>query len=257
MRSAPAGPAVWMMPNVLALDAPLVAVVWQWFLARQFSIPLPFVCCVVLALAAWSVYLLDRCLDAARGTIGTARHAFAARHVRVLLPLGMVCGVGAFACSPWAPSAFLLPGYLLALAVVGYLVMVHRCRAVASRVSRGKEVLVAICFGAGTCLILVDAQSPVAAAASALLFITACWCNCRLIDCWEGGGALRWGELALGLLLGAVGSLWAPAVVVLGSWSMAVLFAAVHYGVSRRNRELARCLVDFAMVVPVLWWAAS
>ena len=133
----------------------------------------------------------------------------------------------------------------------------HRFRAIATQSSRGKEVLVAICFGAGTCLVLVESQCTPAAAASALLFITACWCNCRLIDRWEGGGALRWRELALGLLLGTVCSLWAPAVVVLGSWSMAALFAVVHFGVARRNRELARCLVDFAMVVPVLWWAVS
>ena len=99
-----------MLPNVLALDAPLVAVVWQWFLARQFSIPLPFVCCAVLALATWSVYLVDRCLDAARGAVGTARHAFAARHARLLLPLGMVSGVAAVACTPGVASGALGSG---------------------------------------------------------------------------------------------------------------------------------------------------
>jgi hypothetical protein len=54
----------WMYPNVLSLDAPVVAVVWLYVLARAWDVNyveplLP----VVLALVVWIVYAADRLLD--------------------------------------------------------------------------------------------------------------------------------------------------------------------------------------------------
>ena len=50
----------WLWPNVLALDAPTVAVVWQRFLGWAFDSPVPAVASVVLGLTVWSIYLADR-----------------------------------------------------------------------------------------------------------------------------------------------------------------------------------------------------
>ncbi len=256
MRSAHVGLAVWMLPNVLALDAPLVAVTWQWFLARQFGVEVTWASTAVLVLAAWSIYLIDRRVDAAQGTFGTARHAFAARHPRWLLALGILAGVGAMAIAPWAPRSLQLPGYALGVAVVCYLLLVHRARTAFARAKGFKEVLVAACFGAGTCLVLLGAQPLDAVLGAVILFVTSCWANCRLIDCWEGGPKLRRAEVALWLLLGTVGSLLTLLPVAIVSWFVLAMFALLDLAVAPKHRELARCLIDFAMVVPVLaWWS--
>jgi hypothetical protein len=79
---------------VLSLEAPLVAVVWQWLLARAHHVHLFPSMYAGLALAVWGIYLVDRTLDARRARAEVAlgvRHEFYRRHPRVivffLLPL--------------------------------------------------------------------------------------------------------------------------------------------------------------------------
>lgn len=263
MKSVHHGLAAWMLPNVVALDAPLVALTWQWFLAQQFCVPVSWQSATVLASATWAVYLFDRRADAGgsgdAAAAYTARHTFAARHQRWFGWLAAAAAVVAFGLAPWTPAPLLWPGLALGAAVLGYLHAVHRRRAASLRTAGAKETLVAVCFAAGTSLLLLGVQHEraVAAAASAVLFGNACWCNCRLIDVWEGGPRLRWWELGISLAIGSVCSAWAPAAVVGVAWTMVALFVAVHFGVSQRNRELARCLVDVAMIVPVVVWAVA
>lgn len=61
-----------MWPNLLSLDAPAVALVWQDFLARTFGIPLRMPARLVLGLTVWAIYLGDRLLDV-RGPATGAR----------------------------------------------------------------------------------------------------------------------------------------------------------------------------------------
>src|SRR5947208_1712495 len=63
----------WLWPNLLALDAPAVAVTWQLFLAAKAPVAVPLAASVVLALVVWGVYLTDRAVDAATGTTGSDR----------------------------------------------------------------------------------------------------------------------------------------------------------------------------------------
>ena len=63
-KSEEHSPPLWLWPNLLSLDAPLVAVLWQSFLAYRFSLPLRLSGCLALGLTVWSIYLLDRLLDA-------------------------------------------------------------------------------------------------------------------------------------------------------------------------------------------------
>ena len=51
---------LWLWPNLLSLDAPLVAVLWQGFLAYRFSLPLRPAGRLVLGLTVWAIYFLDR-----------------------------------------------------------------------------------------------------------------------------------------------------------------------------------------------------
>ena len=57
-------PPFWILPNLLSLDAPLVAVAWVWMLARALRVEyIPTAAWWVLAAAIWCVYVLDRVLD--------------------------------------------------------------------------------------------------------------------------------------------------------------------------------------------------
>jgi hypothetical protein len=47
----------------VSLDAPLVALVWQDFLARCYPHPLLFPARMVLVLTVWAIYIADRSLN--------------------------------------------------------------------------------------------------------------------------------------------------------------------------------------------------
>ena len=73
----------WLWPNVLSLDAPLVAVLWQEALSRAHHVKLLPGCNLALGLAVWLIYIVDRVLDgcgAPRGEVLSPRHAFYRRH---------------------------------------------------------------------------------------------------------------------------------------------------------------------------------
>jgi len=57
-------PPFWSWLNILSLDAPLIAVLWQALLARTFHIPLRPSGRLALGLTVWAIYLADRVLDA-------------------------------------------------------------------------------------------------------------------------------------------------------------------------------------------------
>ena len=77
---------LWLLPNLLSLDAPLVAVAWLYMLAKTWGVNYhPEHEYVVLGLVVWVLYVTDRLLDAA--VLGDSprcqeRHRFHRRHWR-------------------------------------------------------------------------------------------------------------------------------------------------------------------------------
>ena len=54
----------WLFPNLLSIDAPLVAVAWMWMLAQALRVEyIPLTSWWVLPLSIWCVYVLDRLID--------------------------------------------------------------------------------------------------------------------------------------------------------------------------------------------------
>ena len=77
----------WLWPNLLSLDAPVVALVWQAAFARILAVELGWTQRGLLAVCVWLAYCGDRLLDARRlpaGPVDSARHAFARDHARPL-----------------------------------------------------------------------------------------------------------------------------------------------------------------------------
>ena len=72
----------WLYPNLLSMDAPLVAVAWLFIFEKTWRLGyLPWQAYVSLGLVVWVIYVMDRLLDAMMRTDGVpdrvqARHAF-------------------------------------------------------------------------------------------------------------------------------------------------------------------------------------
>lgn len=87
MSSSQTNPRVpwWLWLNVLSLDAPLVAVLWQWALAQAYGVKMDPITYSTLGLSVWLIYVVDRVLDT-RSVDGdqvlSARHLYYRQHYR-------------------------------------------------------------------------------------------------------------------------------------------------------------------------------
>lgn len=89
----------WLLPNLMSLDAPIVAVVWAWIFAETWRVQwVNHNVYYLLPGIVWVIYVLDRYLDnqASKGerTKVSSRHKFHADHWRYLK--FMVFAVGGF-----------------------------------------------------------------------------------------------------------------------------------------------------------------
>lgn len=247
----PTGFPWWLWPNVLALDAPAVAVAWQRFLAGAFGVAVPPAASAVLALVVWGIYLADRRLDALRGESRRPRHAFAARRPGLVAGLAAVAFLTAVPFSISLPSAYLVAGTTVAACVLGYLALVH----VANAARPGaKESLVGILFAAGVGVpLLASHPDPLAWLPAVAGFGLLCWLNCRLIDLWESettGPGEREPVLGVGVVLcAAVGR---PDVGLALALSVALLLL-LHVFRRRVGADAARALADLALLTPLPW----
>src|ERR1700704_1719121 len=76
----------WLWPNLLSLDAPVVAVLWQILFARCFQVPVDALAALLLLLTVWLIYAADRILDARRDECHSPRHEFYRRGAGGQLP---------------------------------------------------------------------------------------------------------------------------------------------------------------------------
>src|SRR3984885_4154149 len=115
MPSNPEEPSVpfWLWPNLLSLDAPLVAILWQGYLAYRFGLPLRPAGRLVLGLTVWAIYLFDRLLDARQPPAlhEAARHRYYRRHSKVMTALlAVVFSADALIAIFWLRPALLRDG---------------------------------------------------------------------------------------------------------------------------------------------------
>ena len=81
-------PLTWL--NLACLDAPLVAVAWQWLFARSFQIAVSASARNALFLTAWLIYLIDRLVDSLSLSLDSAkslREQFCLHHTKLWLGL--------------------------------------------------------------------------------------------------------------------------------------------------------------------------
>jgi hypothetical protein len=90
---------LWLWPNLLSLDAPIVAIVWLYMFQRIWLQYLSWGYPVALGLAVWGIYILDRIIDVKMLSPGDPRlgprHAFHQRHCKLMASVAVAALLGA------------------------------------------------------------------------------------------------------------------------------------------------------------------
>lgn len=180
-------PLVWL--NVLCLDAPLVALSWQWLFARRMGVSLPVAEQAALFLTAWLIYLIDRLADSLVLDVGVTkslRQAFCFRHQKLLFAMTVMIALfdSALVFSRLDREIFVLGLFLGAIALF-YLVI----NFVFPRLWQAiplKEIAIGFLFAAGTLLALGPRLFTIPSTMNAaILFACLCSLNCISIAVWE------------------------------------------------------------------------
>ena len=254
--------------HLLSLDAPTVAALWTWFVARCAGLALPWKVTAAMFVAVWLLYAADRLLDGrgeARESELEARHRFHRAH-RGRFAVAM--GLGTVALAPLVAEMAKLPGSAfrsflgLGALLAAWFGVIHLARPLGSL--RGtKELAPGLFFGAAVFLpTLMRAPElrpwlEVAATAFGLV----CWVNCRLIDRWEHAGVSRGTPVLVAVV--AVGSAAlasvrpGPMTPVLLAVSLAAAgLLALDRLRGRMERTTLRAAADLALLTPlvVLAW---
>jgi hypothetical protein len=246
----------WLWPNVLALDAPAVAVTWQLFLASVAGVAVPVAASVVLVLVVWAAYLVDRGLDARGGANRSDRHRAAGRNSTAWLATAAVAGLTALGLALVAlPRAQLVVGCAVAGLTAAYFAVVHLVRAKWVLERGAKEVAVGVVFALGVAIPLLAGSEPVSTwLPGVTAFAALCWFNCALISRWEDGptgGSPLWLAASAGgcAVLAALGS---PVPVALAVLASTAALAALAVAQTRVSVRAARVLADVVLLSPLL-----
>jgi hypothetical protein len=250
----------WLWPNLLSLDAPLVALLWQTLAAKDASLALSLSSRLALPLTVWAIYLADRLFDSLRPLEITlpARHHFYRTHRTAALIL-LTCVSTLLALSLRnLPPAVLHNGLAVGALVAAYLLIVHALP-LSLRRYLPKELAVALIFSAGTTLsVWTRMAHPASILFPALLFALLCWLNCSAIEAWESNQSnpLTTHLTSVSLITSATALLLAP-------WNachfllIAIAFCGLAYCWLNRVRpyldsDALRVLADLPLLTPLL-----
>jgi hypothetical protein len=244
----------WLWPNLLSLDAPIVALLWQVLFVRCFHGSLGMLPAALLALAVWLIYVADRTLDALRGCVEQPRHEFYRRHWRVILPIWSIAlGGGAWLAWSRLPGPLFIEGAAVASGTGIYLTAVH-LRLL--RRANSKEPAVAVLFGLGASLAAWPGVQTMSDMLAILLFSCLCWMNCAGIDDWEHGRALRPSVIAAAVLVALTAAcLLRDHRPILGSAETAGALGLVlldRLG-GRYSTDALRVLADVVLLTPIVF----
>ena len=241
-------PPVWLWFNLLSLDAPLIALVWQDFLARCYPTALQPTGRGVLGLTVWAIYLADRLLDVRcpAPASESIRQQFYRRHRTFAQTLFfVVMSVDLLATCLWLRPAVFDNGLLLTAGVVAYLALFPLTRWGASA---WKKPIAALLSTSGTFLIAwTGAGHPLTQLVwPAAAFCALCLSNLLIVDGVPHGWV--WLILAGACLAATRNPNWFGAIMA----SAAGLTALCRWG--RGISREARCvLADALLLTPLLF----
>ncbi|MEO5714272.1 MAG: hypothetical protein ABIT37_12365 [Luteolibacter sp.] len=274
----------WLYPNLLSLDAPLVAVAWLYIFAKTWRVDYhPWEAYVSLGLAVWVIYVGDRLLDASMnaGTAGAleARHQFHRRYQKQFL---IGAGIAALASLVLVVSymSYTIYQYVLVggVVVAGFFGLSMLSVQEGNEIPHSKNILAGAGFAFGTAM-MAHVYLPgrglfdMIAEREFISFAVLCVLNISAIDLWEHSRRSAdleikaTDELALTLPLTVLGG--SALLFALNDHEMAtrpffyaILTGAALLYILNRNRsrfstDALRVLADVALVLPVIVYFVS
>ncbi len=283
---------LWLIPNLLSLDAPLVAVAWLYIFARTWRVDyLPWAAYISLGLVVWVIYVTDRLLDVSmRG--GTAekleaRHEFHRQHQRVFRRAAVIAGAVALTLVitrlPMTIYGFAIGGgtngYALigGIMVAGFFTLSIFSTPGPNEIPYAKNLLAGLSFAYGTAMLAYVFTGfdmwEFLRSRELICFAVLCVLNISAIDLWEHANRSTdpeikaSDELALTLpltLLGAAALVFASQDHELTTrpFFYAVLTGAALLHILNRTRsrfsmDALRVLADVALLVPFIVFLAA
>lgn len=273
-RATGVSPFLWL--NFVCLDAPLVAIAWQWLFARALNLRLTSPSVGALFFTAWLIYLADRLADTFsldRDREMSLRHHFCARHRRAWI----AAMISVAACDAWLLTRHLDPrivrfGAWVAAFAAAYLLINYAAGRV-WRVLPIKEVTIGSLFAAGTTTALLPQlrriEGPLLL--TLVLFGALCSFNCVCIAFWEReldtaqgreSIATTWPAAAKYLIAIAIcivasallaSRLSVPLAIVNSCVALStLLLAALHALRASVTRDQRTALADLVLLTPLL-----
>ena len=268
----------WLFPNLLSLDAPLVAVLWLTLFAKSWGVNYhPGHEYGVLALSVWTLYVVDRLLDSAvhgDSPRCQARHHFHRKHRWMFLTAAVLAGAAALRMiltkSPMALFSYLL---VEGIVVAAFFALVMFRSAQVDEIPYTKNILAGVAFAFGTAMLahvyLYDRSiRDLLFSREFMCFATLCILNISAIDLWEHADRCQdvemkaADELALTLpliLLGTAAVIFAAQAELQSTreFYYAILTGAALLHILNQTRarfsiDSLRVLADAALVVSAL-----
>lgn len=266
----------WLWPNLLGLDAPAVAVAWQWLFAGVFGANLPPVFHLILGLSVWCVYLADRLYDTTRAPetgVQTDRLRFTKRHFAVLSTVAAAAAIAnLFLIIRHVPRPLMVTGLITAsLLGVYYLIRLKGSARIASAVPR--EILCGMIFGLG-CVIAPHAFLPSGGGSkfvvAAIFLGLVCSASCVLISVWEKEEDIAGNDRSMAtsssriiphmanvltglILLVAVMAFFGPWRIHLAVCLSALALRMMLHFEDRLSQRTLRVLADAVLLTPLLF----
>jgi hypothetical protein len=181
-------PFVWL--NLVCLDAPIVAVTWQWLFARTFHISLSMAPRVALFLTAWLIYLADRFVDTlslAREGPKSLRQRFCQDHGREWVAMvAAIALIDSWLILRHLDGCTFLAGLVIGSLSVVYLTINYWLGRI-WRIFPVKEICIGFLFAIGTVAALIPnfRHGSVSFVGSFFLFAFLCSLNCISLAVWE------------------------------------------------------------------------
>lgn len=266
----------WLWPNLLGLDAPAVAVAWQWLFARVFGVNLPPIFHLILGLSVWCIYLADRLYDATRAPecgVQTDRLRFTKRHFAALSVVVLAAALSnLFLIICQVPRPLITTGLITAcLLGAYYLVRLKGNARMPSAIPR--EILCGMVFAIG-CVIAPHAflspDSDPGFLIAAIFLGLVCSANCILISAWEKEEDIAGNDRSMATshsrIIPHMGNaltglaILAAAMAFVGPWQihLAVCLSALalrmmlHFE-DRLSQRTLRVLADAVLLSPLLF----
>lgn len=265
-------PLAWL--NLVCLDAPLVAVSWEWLFARSFGIAFSAGATCVLFLTAWLIYLADRFGDASSvdAAVSTSlrqrfclQHRFAWISTIVLVTVADLLGI-----ITQLNYQQLVMGAAVGTSAAVYL-LVNRVRPSCWRILPLKELSIGCLFAAGS-MVPLAAGLTSSMWPSWILFACLCSLNCIAIAAWERFLDLAQQRTSIATVFPGIGRLLIILVAALCAISLtfalssamrsplhfataasAALLALIHLLRTRIPADARTALADLVLLTPLLW----